>query len=105
MCHYRLSVPYYYDSLENILADIYHTQYVVRLSYKHWKVPRSRKLIGGSIAVFNFECSNLDNYFVTFYASTKMRSPDMVELDATFFDVHPEIKPKNEVLKRLSRKP
>ena len=97
--------PYYYDSLETILTDIYHTQYVVKLSYKGWKNPRSRKFIGGSIAVFNFEWTNLDNYFVTFYGSNKLRSHDMVILDAIYFNSHPEAKPKAAVLQALPKKP
>ena len=97
--------PYYYDSLETILTDIYHTQYVIKLTYRDWKTPRSRKLIGGSIAVFNFEWSNFDNYFVTFYGSNKLRSPDMVILDGAYFDSHPEAKPKAGVLKGLPKKP
>jgi hypothetical protein len=97
--------PYYYDTLENVLADIYHTQYVIKLTYTGWNVPRSHKLIKGAIAVFNFEWSNFDNYFVTFYGSTKVRSPEMVVLDAEYFDLHPEAKPTINVLKRLPKKP
>jgi hypothetical protein len=97
--------PYYYDSLEHVLTDIYHTQYMIKLCYKDWKTPRSYKLIAGSIAVFNFEWSNFDNYFVTFYGSNKIRTPDMVILDAAYFDAHPEAKPKDEVLRRLPKKP
>lgn len=97
--------PYYYDSLEHVLTDIYHTQYMIKLCYKDWKTPRSYKLIAGSIAVFNFEWSNFDNYFVTFYGSNKIRTPDMVMLDAAYFDAHPEAKPKDEVLRRLPKKP
>ena len=97
--------PYFYDTLEDILSDIYHTRYVVKLIYKDWKNPRNHKLIGGTIAVFNFEWSNFDNYFVTFYGSSRIRTPDMVILDAAYVASHPEVKPNESVLNLLPKKP
>ena len=97
--------PYFYDTLEDILSDIYHTRYVVKLLYKDWKNPRNHKLIGGAITVFSFEWPNFDNYFVTFYWSNRIRTPDMVILDAAYVASHPEVKPNKSVLNLLPKKP
>ena len=95
--------PYWYDTLS--LEDPYHTSYVVALTYTSWSTPRSTKFIRGHIAVLDFDLPKLDNYFVSMYASTHDLKPNMILLDRTYFQSHPDHFPSPTSLNQLHKKP
>ena len=97
--------PYWYDTLENHLHDIYHVQYVIKLQYTDWVTPTSRKHIKAIIPVFNHTLSKLDNYFVTFYGQLRTFTPSMVLVDDDFLATYPTAKPNRQLLLQLPKKP
>ena len=99
----RLFNPYWYEGLD--INDRYEVLYVVAITYVQWSNPRNHRHISAHIPVFDQRYAKLDNYFVTFYGSTRERPEPSQLVDAAYLRQHPSLKPPPEVLAKLPRKP